>query len=346
MSTSLNVVSMAAWFCASLRRRAMVWRSRVMRTRSSRASSSGPAGARAGRGAWGASADLAETRCSASSTSPFSTWPRLPLPETSAAPTPFSSISLRADGAGGISLPDLAGSAGGFAGAACAAFGSCLRAPDFCFGCSGPAPIGAALPAAPSASVPRRAPTPTVSPSLTAIFSSRPAAGAGTSIVTLSVSSSTSGSSRATASPYFLNHWPTVASVTDSPRVGTLISSAIVVSCRCRSESRSGAESLFEEFPALLRVPRHQTGCGCRRCGAPGIAHLLVARLDHLENRGDARLHKSPGAHILRLFLAPDDLSAGEAAEEVAHGLQREGIELLDAQEIDVVDAAALPLLV
>ena len=39
MSTSLNVVSMAAVFCASLSRRAMVWRRRVMRTRSSRAAS-------------------------------------------------------------------------------------------------------------------------------------------------------------------------------------------------------------------------------------------------------------------------------------------------------------------
>ncbi len=37
MSTSLKVVSMAAVFWASFRRRAMVWRRRVMRTRSSRA---------------------------------------------------------------------------------------------------------------------------------------------------------------------------------------------------------------------------------------------------------------------------------------------------------------------
>ena len=46
MSTSLKVVSMAAVFCASLRRRAMVWRSRDMRTRSSRAASSAGDGAR------------------------------------------------------------------------------------------------------------------------------------------------------------------------------------------------------------------------------------------------------------------------------------------------------------
>ena len=53
-------------------------------------------------------------------------------------------------------------------------------------------------------------------------------AAAGTSTVTLSVSSSTSGSSAAMASPTFLNHLPMVASVTDSPRVGTRISVAIV----------------------------------------------------------------------------------------------------------------------
>jgi hypothetical protein len=45
MSTSLKVVSMAAVFCASFRRLAMVRRSRVMRTRSSRsARGRGPAG--------------------------------------------------------------------------------------------------------------------------------------------------------------------------------------------------------------------------------------------------------------------------------------------------------------
>ena len=47
MSTSLKVVSMAAVFWASFRRRAMAWRSRVIFTRSSRGSSgrggSGPA---------------------------------------------------------------------------------------------------------------------------------------------------------------------------------------------------------------------------------------------------------------------------------------------------------------
>src|SRR5947207_10698499 len=75
---------------------------------------------------------------------------------------------------------------------------------------------------------PRSAPRPTVSPAWTTISDSTPEAGAGTSIVTLSVSSSSIGSSALTASPTFLNQVPTVASLTDSPRVGTRISVAIV----------------------------------------------------------------------------------------------------------------------
>jgi len=70
-------------------------------------------------------------------------------------------------------------------------------------------------------------PIATVSPSFAEISASVPAAGAGTSIVTLSVSSSTSGSSTETASPGCLNHLPMVASVTDSPSVGTRMSAMI-----------------------------------------------------------------------------------------------------------------------
>jgi sensor domain CHASE-containing protein len=48
--------------------------------------------------------------------------------------------------------------------------------------------------------------------------------------VTLSVSSSTSGSSALMVSPTFLNQVPIVASETDSPNVGTRISVAMAVS--------------------------------------------------------------------------------------------------------------------
>ena len=80
-----------------------------------------------------------------------------------------------------------------------------------------------------SAIEPSRAPMATVSPDLTAISDSTPEAGAGTSTVTLSVSSSTRGSSAETWSPACLNHWPTVASLMLSPRLGTRISVAMAV---------------------------------------------------------------------------------------------------------------------
>ena len=54
-----------------------------------------------------------------------------------------------------------------------------------------------------------------------------PLMGEGTSTLTLSVSSSTSGSSAVTFSPFDLSHLETVASVTDSPNVGTVIFSSI-----------------------------------------------------------------------------------------------------------------------
>src|SRR6185503_10900978 len=112
--------------------------------------------------------------------------------------------SLRTDGGAGISAVFAAGGAAGFGASA-----------DLAAAAGAAAALGTAP--APSLIWPSNAPTATVSPSFAAISPSTPAAGAGTSIVTLSVSSSTSGSSTATASPGFLNHLPMVASVTDSP---------------------------------------------------------------------------------------------------------------------------------
>jgi hypothetical protein len=60
-------------------------------------------------------------------------------------------------------------------------------------------------------------PTSTVSPSCTRISAKVPAAGDGTSESTLSVETSKSGSSRATASPTAFNHFVMVPSVTVSP---------------------------------------------------------------------------------------------------------------------------------
>ena len=78
--------------------------------------------------------------------------------------------------------------------------------------------LGGAADAAASLIWPSKAPALTVSPSLATISARTPDAGALTSSVTLSVSSSTIGSSTLTGSPAFLNHRPTVASVTNFPK--------------------------------------------------------------------------------------------------------------------------------
>src|SRR5215472_12752053 len=154
--------------------------------------------------------------------SPLVTRPSLPEPGTVEVSTPLSAESFRTDGASGASPGAAFGAAG--AGAAAGEGGGGAAAG---FAAAG----GAAAAAAPSLIWPSSAPTATVSPSLAAISLSTPAAGAGTSMVTLSVSSSTSGSSTATGSPAFLNHLPIVASVTDSPSVGTRMS--VIVFCPC-----------------------------------------------------------------------------------------------------------------
>ena len=209
ISTSLKVVSIAAVFCASFRRRAMVWRRRVIFTRSS-PPSSGRAEALAA-GAAAAATGFARKAC----TSPFVTRPSLPLPAPiCAGVTPASAIALVAAGPFGRVA------AGALAGASAAGAG-------FAAGAGAAAGFAAA---APAAMVPSRAPAVTSAPSCAAMDSITPAAGALTSTVTLSVSSSTSGSSAATASPAFFSQRATVALETLSPSGGTMIPVILVPS--------------------------------------------------------------------------------------------------------------------
>ena len=220
---------MAAVFCASFSRRAMVWRSRVIFTRSSRAASSAGDGARTTAAAvCGTGVGAAAARSIAAIMSPLVTRPSLPEPATLAGIDAGLGRHLAHRGRKRhVAL----GAAGRRPSAARAA--APRRGADRCgvavfCRASGRGGDGLAAGApAPSLIWPSSAPTATVSPSLAAMSDSTPAAGAGTSIVTLSVSSSTSGSSTATASPGFLNHLPMVASVTDSPSVGTRISAIV-----------------------------------------------------------------------------------------------------------------------
>ena len=75
---------------------------------------------------------------------------------------------------------------------------------------------------------PRSAPTSTTEPSFELISTNVPDIGEGTSRFTLSVSNSTMGSSASTMSPSFFNHFDTVASVILSPSTGTKILSLII----------------------------------------------------------------------------------------------------------------------
>src|ERR1700689_2328667 len=360
MSTSLKVVSIAAVFCASLSRRAMVCRSRVIFTRSSRAASSAGDGARTCTAAAGAATGVgcAAARSMAASMSPLVTRPSLPVPGTVEASTPVSAAILRTEGAKGPVVASAA-FAGGGAGACRGAIGSGPAPIAFAVSvfCSG-RPVGTAP--APSLIEPSSAPTATVAPSLTATSASTPAAGAGTSMVTLSVSSSTSGSSTATTSPAFLNHLPMVASVTDSPRVGTRISAIspflvrtatttrnepsrtkIFSVARCLSVLRRPlSERVFEKLRLLRQMQRHLAHRSRRRSRTAGVTRAPVLGSNLVQHPLQKDIDKNPAAHVARLFLAPNDLGLFGARQLEHQRLGREWIELLDAQQINVVDAA------
>ena len=73
----------------------------------------------------------------------------------------------------------------------------------------------------------RRAPTATVASTGTSMDKMVPDAGAGISVSTLSVDTSSRGSSTEIESPTFLSHLVTVPSVTDSPRAGIVTTTPV-----------------------------------------------------------------------------------------------------------------------
>src|SRR5665213_3686720 len=163
MSTSLKVVSWAAAFWASLRRNAMVLRSRDIGTRSSRSAwARGPDGVAT---AW---AGLAARDSRASSMSPLVTRPSRPLPATDAVGMPDSVPMRWAEGMAGASL--FGADAGLGASAFGAGLGASLLAARLAAGSE------EALPALPSAIEPNTVPTCTVAPALTEMDSIEPAA--------------------------------------------------------------------------------------------------------------------------------------------------------------------------
>src|SRR5277367_4592959 len=182
---------------------------------------------------------------------------------------------------------------------------------------------------------PSTAPTGRFAPSSARISASVPATGAGTSNVTLSVSSSTTGSSTATLSPGRFSHFATVASVTDSPRLGTLISAVI----------RLSRKSVRDQLRLFLDMAFEQTGG--RRGGVrpSGKAWPLGSDIEPGEYLFDAPVNKVPPTHVLRLFLAPNDLGIAVPRQDFAEGVGRKRIKLFDPHHRHPVVAARGPRL-
>ena len=151
------------------------------------------------------------TRGSSTSTcSPTSFSQRVTVPSVTDSPRAGSRTSVpEAEPAAGAAGAAAAGAAGASATGAGAAGASAAAGA-----------AGAAAPE-PSPMIARAAPTSTSSSSGTRICSTTPATGEGTSVSTLSVETSTRGSSTSTCSPTSFSQRVTVPSVTDSPSAGS-----------------------------------------------------------------------------------------------------------------------------
>src|ERR1700722_1181211 len=89
---------------------------------------------------------------------------------------------------------------------------------------------------------------------------------------------------------------------------------------------------------------RHEAGCGRRRRRASCVAGALRLAADLTRNPFEIGLNEAPGAHVLGLLLTPDDFRILEARKLSQERLGREWIKLLDAQKVDVIDAALFAL--
>src|SRR3990170_707280 len=164
----------------------------------------GTAGTAAGAGAAGAGG------AAAASTSFFVIRPPVPVPCTRARSTPCSAASLRTSG---DRICDRGPRSGSFAACAEAVTGAEVAE-------AGATDTRAPAPAASPSITANSVPTDTVAPSGTRILVSVPEATDGTSVSTLSVEISNSGSSSSTVSPPAFSHFRIVPSTTVSPSWG------------------------------------------------------------------------------------------------------------------------------
>ena len=178
---------------------------------------------------------LSPLRSMWSSTSSRVILPPGPLPTSASTSIPCSATNLRTTGdsnllevATGTGTATTGAAIG--AGAAAATTGAATTGAGAGAAATTGAGAGAgagAEPATPTTAI--TVPTGTVSPSATRISVRVPEIGDGTSVSTLSVDTSKSGSSAATVSPTFLNQRVMVPSVTVSPSCGSVISAMILL---------------------------------------------------------------------------------------------------------------------
>src|SRR5689334_6769207 len=92
-------------------------------------------------------------------------------------------------------------------------------------------------------------------------------------------------------------------------------------------------------------MPLEEAGGRRGRLGAPGKTRPLGGDIEPGENLLEAPVDKCPGAHILRFLLAPDDLRVAVAPEHLGERVEREWVELLDADQRDTLVTAGGPRL-
>src|SRR3974390_2798093 len=105
-------------------------------------------------------------------------------------------------------------------------------------------------------------------------------------------------------------------------------------------------QRLVQEMLELRRMYRRLPDRGRCRGGAAGIAGATMFGADLIEHPFQEDIDEHPTAHIARFFLTPDDFGLLEARELHHQRLGRKRVELLDAEQVDVVDAALFALLI
>src|SRR6185312_10390019 len=111
------------------------------------------------------------------------------------------------------------------------------------------------------------------------------------------------------------------------------------------SPPRSG-QAFVEKRLELGEMLRHEPGRDRRRRRPPGVAGALGLPADLTRDPFEIGLDEAPRAHVLALLLAPDQFGVLEPRELLQHRLDRERIKLLDPEQVDVVDAALLALVI